>query len=270
MALYFIGLGLYDEKDVTIRGLETIKSCKTVYLEHYTSVLHTSIENLEKFYGKKIIIADRDMVEKNADMIIDDAKAHDVGFLVAGDPMCATTHVDLMLRAREKGIKVTIIHNASAISAVGATGLEVYKFGKVTSITFSESGFMPQTCYDVLKQNQQNNFHTLMLLDIKVKEQKKDDMIKGKNEYQKPRFMTVNQGIQYLFDIEKKRKEKVFDENTIVVGCARLGALDQKIISGTAKKLLTVDFGSELHLLIVPAKNLHFIEEEALDIWKLK
>ena len=36
---YLIGLGLGDEKDITIKGYEAIQRCTKVYLESYTSVL---------------------------------------------------------------------------------------------------------------------------------------------------------------------------------------------------------------------------------------
>lgn len=37
--LYLIGLGLTDETDVTVKGLELIKKVERVYLEAYTSIL---------------------------------------------------------------------------------------------------------------------------------------------------------------------------------------------------------------------------------------
>ena len=37
--LYLIGLGLADETDVTVKGLELIKKVERVYLEAYTSIL---------------------------------------------------------------------------------------------------------------------------------------------------------------------------------------------------------------------------------------
>jgi diphthine synthase len=37
--LYLVGLGLGDEKDITVRGLEAVKKCDHVYLEAYTSIL---------------------------------------------------------------------------------------------------------------------------------------------------------------------------------------------------------------------------------------
>jgi len=137
MTLNFIGLGLNDEKDISIKGLEVIKKCDIVYLETYTSILQCSIKELEKFYGKKIIPANRDLVEKKAEeTILKDSKEKEVAFLVIGDAMCATTHTDLLLRAKKSGIKVKINNNASIITAIGITGLEVYKFGKITSIPF--------------------------------------------------------------------------------------------------------------------------------------
>lgn len=37
--LYVVGLGLGDEKDITVRGLEAVRRCDKVYLEAYTSLL---------------------------------------------------------------------------------------------------------------------------------------------------------------------------------------------------------------------------------------
>jgi diphthamide biosynthesis methyltransferase len=37
--LYLVGLGLADEKDITVKGLEVVKKAERVYLEAYTAVL---------------------------------------------------------------------------------------------------------------------------------------------------------------------------------------------------------------------------------------
>ena len=97
MVLFIIGLGLGDEKDVTVRGLECIRNCKVLYLEYYTSVIGVDKTKLEEFYGIPIVIADRNMVESDSEQIYLSARSQNVGFLVVGDPLCATTHVDLML-----------------------------------------------------------------------------------------------------------------------------------------------------------------------------
>lgn len=44
--LYVIGLGLSDEKDITVKGLEAVQSCERVYLEAYTSILMVDKERL--------------------------------------------------------------------------------------------------------------------------------------------------------------------------------------------------------------------------------
>lgn len=37
--LYLVGLGLADERDITVKGLEVVKKAARVYLEAYTAVL---------------------------------------------------------------------------------------------------------------------------------------------------------------------------------------------------------------------------------------
>ena len=69
MVFYVIGLGLGDEDDITVKGLKAIKRCHKVYLEAYTSVLGTPKERLEEAYGKEIVVADRNMVESEAESI---------------------------------------------------------------------------------------------------------------------------------------------------------------------------------------------------------
>ena len=248
MHLYFIGLGLNNERDITINGLEAIKKCDIVYLENYTSNLNCTKVQLEKFYNKKIILARRGFVEADDNEILKNAKTENVAFLVFGDPLVATTHIDLFLRARKEGIKCHIIHNASIVSAVGITGLQVYKFGKITSIPLENENI--EAPYNVLKDNLSLGLHTLFLLDL-IPEEK--------------RFLSINDAIRYLLKIELKNNQKVFSEKTLCVGCARLGSEEQFIKAGSAKVLLKQNFGKPPHCLIVPG-NLHFMEQEYLKL----
>lgn len=250
MALYFIGIGLNDEKDITVKGLEAVKRCEYVFLECYTSILQVQTSKLEEFYGKKIILANRELVERNAHEIIDPALKKDVAFLVIGDIFGATTHTDLMLRAKDMGAECYFINNASILNAIGIVGLELYKYGKTTSIPFATKSFNPKTAYEVIKENQSHGLHTLVLLDLNPKEQK---------------FLTVNDAIKNLLSIENEYKEEIFMPETFVIGCARIGG-DYKIRYGKAKDILDADFGKPLHCIIIPGK-LHFIEEEALRQW---
>jgi len=268
MSLYLIGLGLADKKDISVRSLEIIKQAKEIYLESYTAVFGSTKEELEEFYGKEIILADRELVEqKPEETILVHAKEEDVCLLVVGDPLSATTHTDLILRAKEKDIPVKIIHNTSIFNAISSAGLELYKFGKTTSIPYWEGNFKPTTPYDYIKQNKELKAHTLCLLDIKVKEEGYDSVLKKDKEYREARFMTVNEALQILLDIEEMREEKVISEDTKVIGIARATHDDECIKSGTIKELLHFDFGKPLHCLIIPG-DMHFMEEEAFEMWK--
>jgi diphthine synthase len=220
-------------------------------LEHYTSILACPKETLEHYYGKKIILAGRTMVESDAEKtILKDAESKNVGFLVVGDPFCATTHLDLYMRAKELGIECVVIHNASVMSAIGMTGLQVYKFGKTTSIPFHNQNV--ETPYDVMKMNQENGLHTLFLLDLDPAHNK---------------YMTVPEAIRYLLGVAKKKGDNVFKESTICIGCAQLGSKNQLIKAGKAEELMNAHFRMPPQCLIVPGK-MHFMEEEALEFWK--
>jgi len=274
MALYLIGIGLADERDITLKGLDAIKSCDKIYLEHYTSILAVKKDKLETLYGKEVMVATRDLVEKEAEeKLIIPAKTKNIALLVVGDIFGATTHADLLIRARDHDVDVVPIFNASVMNAIGIVGLELYKFGKTTSIVFPDDDWLPQTPYDVIKQNKSLGLHTLCLLDIKVAEPSKEELRKAmlNPDYRPlpsvPRFMTVNQGLDVLLRIEKERGENVVSEELLAIGIARLGHSDFKIIASSIKDLLSVDFGTPLHSIIIPA-NLHHIEEEALGLWK--
>lgn len=130
-------------------------------------------------------------VESEAEQIYMSAGTEDIGFLVVGDPLCATTHTDLMLRARAKGIPVEVIHNASAMGAAASCGLQLYQFGYTISIPLFEGTWRPASFYDRLKYNRDGGMHTLCLLDIKVHEPDYESMSTGKMKYLPPRFMTV-------------------------------------------------------------------------------
>jgi diphthine synthase len=265
--LYLIGIGLNYAEDITIRGLNAVKECKYVYLESYTSILESQKQELEELYGKEVILASRDLVEKQAEEILDKAEKENVAFLVVGDVFGATTHTDIFLRAKKRNIEVQIINNASILNAIGIVGLELYKYGKTTSIVFPDNNWLPETPYDVIKQNQASGLHTLCLLDIKTAEPTREDILKDKDKPQESRFMTVNEAIGVLLKIEEKRKETIFTKDTFCIGIARIGRDDQIIKAGKVSELLNQDFGGPLHSLIVPGK-LHFIEEECLEQWE--
>ncbi|KAJ2551289.1 diphthine synthase [Coemansia sp. RSA 1933] len=262
--LYIIGLGLGDERDITVKGLEAVKGSERVYLESYTSILMVDKAKLEGFYGKEVVVAHRETVESESDAILKDADKVDVSFLVVGDPFGATTHTDLVIRAHELGIKVKVVHNASIMNAVGATGLQLYSFGQTISIVFFTETWRPDSFYDRIKENAAIGLHTLCLLDIKVREQSIENLMRNRPIYEAPRFMTVNQAAEQLIEVEDKRRENAYSADTLAVGVSRVGSDDQVIKAGTLRQLLDVDFGAPLHSLVLVGHRLHLLEAEIL------
>eukprot|EP00892_Ulva_mutabilis_P001251 jgi/Ulvmu1/11126/UM071_0009.1 len=265
MVLYVVGLGLYDHQDVTLRGLDAIRKCKRVFLEAYTSILLVGTSELEELYGKEVEVADREMVESQSGRILQDARTEDVAFCVVGDPFGATTHSDLVLRAHQEGIKVSVIHNASIMNAIAACGLQLYRFGQTISVVFFTDTWRPESFYDKLVANKSLGLHTLCLLDIKVKEPTMESLARGKPVYEPPRYMTVKTCIEQLLEIEEKREEGAATGSTMGVGVARMGADDQVMRAGTLEELLTVDFGRPLHSFVV-CGDLEPFEEEMLQL----
>ena len=249
--LTFIGLGLYDEKDITVKGLEAVRNADVVYGEFYTSHLFgTSLEGMEQFYGKKLIVLAREDVEQNPEWL-SRARKENVVFLSGGDAMVATTHIDLRLRARDLGIECAIIHAPSISSAAsGLSGLQNYRFGKSTTIPFpytrNDKTIISEAPYDTIKMNRKNDLHTLVFLDI--------DKEKG--------FMDIRKAASLLLQMEDRRGEGIL-LNALAVGIARAGSDSPVVHSDYLEKLRTHEFGGPLHILIIPA-SLHFIEAEAL------
>jgi len=262
--LYLVGLGLGDPTDVTVKSLEIIKKCEHVYLEAYTSVLSAGPEELSKFYGKELVVADREMVEQGADEILEKAKVTDVAFLVVGDPFGATTHTDLVLRASSLNIPFQVIHNASILNAVGACGLQLYSFGETVSIPYWTETWEPDSFFDKICENKKRGLHTLCLLDIKVKEPNLESMMRGKVKYDPPRFMTVAQAADQLVKIiDRKPDNDTLVKTDTVVGVARIGSPTQKIVSCTLEQLVDTDLGPPLHSLVICGK-MHPLELDFL------
>lgn len=268
MVLYIIGLGLYSEKDISVRGLELVKEADFVYMEYYTSILGVDKESLEKFYERKILLADREVIENDFDKeVLEKAIDKKVALLVVGDPLSATTHIDLFLRAAKINIKVEVLNNASIINACGLTGLSLYRFGEAITIPFFSNNWRPYSFYEKIYKNYKNDMHTLVLLDIKLREVSDENLLKGKRIFEPARFMTVNVAIEQLLEAEDKIKLNFVNKDLKCFGVARLGAPDQMILSGSILDLKQCNYGGPLHSLIICAPNLHSIEKEMFQFY---
>jgi len=249
--LVFVGLGLYDENDISLRGIEEVKKADSVFTELYTSLIEgLAIAKLENLIGKKIVLVSRRMLEEeDGRQILAAAQQGKTVFLVPGDPLIATTHVDLRIRAEKAGIKTRIVHGASIISAaIGLSGLQNYKFGRSVTIPFTDSGDISETPYNVVKANLKTGLHTLCFLDIRVEEN---------------RYMTIKEALETLLVMEKRKRESIITQDMLVVGIARAGSRKPVVKAGMLDEVLGYDFGNPPHTMIFPGK-LHFMEVEAL------
>jgi diphthine synthase len=246
--LTLVGLGLHDEKDLTLRGLEAAKQADKAYIELYTSVWNGKQE-LEKIIGKKIVELKREDLEQHADKVIEEAKTKSIVIFVPGDPLVATTHTILMEYCIKHKIEFHIVHNSSIFSAIGETGLHIYKFGATATVPFPEKtkGKLPESVYDVIKLNKKAGLHTLLLLDITPE-----------------RSMNANEAMKILLSIEEQRKEGIFADDTDVVVFVRAGSRDSSIVFGKVGELVHKNFGEPPMVLIVPGL-MHFTEKEFLE-----
>lgn len=242
--LTFVGLGLYDEKDITLKGLEAIRAADLVLAEFYTSPLGgKTVERMEELYGRKIVVLQRaDLEEHPEQLILTPAKSLNVVLLSGGDAMIATTHVDLRLRAIEWGIETRIIHAPSISSAVaGLSGLQSYKFGKSVTVSPPYRGVISEVPYETIRANKERGLHTLLYLDI---------------------TMGIHEALRLLEAVEDEKGGEVL-RRTLIVGIARAGSDKPVVKADYLEGLLQYDFGALPHVLVVPGE-LHFMEKEAL------
>ncbi len=233
----FVGIGLWDIRDISARGLDAVKEADEVYVEFYTSRISSTIDEIEEFLGVEIKVLDRSDLEEKSYKLVERAKAKKIVILTPGDPMVATTHSALRLEAEKAGVKTKIIHGASIMSAVcGITGLHSYRFGKSATVSWHPS----RVPVDIVEMNRGIDAHTLLLLDLN------------------PEPMLIDEAVDRLTEIEPEVGEY------FAVGIARAGSDDEVVKCERLKRLKNYDFGGPLHAIVVLARTLHFMEYECL------
>jgi diphthine synthase len=242
--LTFIGLGLYDERSITVEGRDALRAADRAFAEFYTShLVGASVSELESYHGVDIEVRDRAGIEQRPEPILDAAADGDVAFLTAGDTMISTTHVDLRLRAMERGIETRVIHGVTAQSAAsGLSGLQNYRFGKAVTLPFPYAhggDDVPTSVVDSIEANRERGLHTLVYLDIKA----------DRDEY-----MTADVAAGMLADGW---------QDVLAVAVARAGSPDPLVAADRLSALADRTFGDPLHLLVIPG-DLHHIEADAL------
>lgn len=150
------------------------------------------------------------------------------------------------------------------MSGIGATGLQLYNFGQTVSMVFFLDNWRPASFYDRIKENRSIGLHTLVLLDIKVKEQSLENMARGIRIFEPPRYMTVGQCAQQMLEVEEEKKEGVYGPESLAIGAARVGGKTEKFVAGTLKQLCDTDeaLGPPLHSLVLLGSRTHELERD--------
>lgn len=230
MSLFLVGLGV--GLDITLKGLERCRESQEIYLENYTNPFSKEeITTLEKQIGKSITVIGRDKVE--SDFLVERAKNTKTTLLVSGDPLIATTHITLIMSAKEKGVSVEVIHNSSIFSAAkGISGMQAYKFGRVVTLVNPRENYKPTSAMDLINENFERDLHTLVLLDTE------------------PQPMEAKFALELLVKFGK------------AVVISRIGRSEEKITFGKIEELLKKNLGKTPFAIIIPGRKMHFLEEE--------
>ena len=254
--LYFVGMGLGDERDLSRRAIDRLRICEPIFAEEYTAVLAPgSLDRLSTEIGRPIIRLDRAALEAERQVL--DALASPgriAALLVVGDPFAATTHVALRIALEKVGHRWHYLPNASIVTAAPSyLGLMQYRFGRTVSLPFPEPGFEPRSPLEAIARNRAHGLHTLVLLDLRPGE---------------GRFLTADRALTVYRSLDRDRE--VLPESLEIAVVARIGTESAQAWYGTVGQLREIDFGPPMHALVVPSRDLHFEEAEALERFRVR
>ena len=275
--LVLIGIGPGGIAGMTRAAIEAAKNSDHRRYEAYTALwsddhlaeLESEIGHIQKVMRPEV----EDPVE-----LLELASNSKVAILVVGDPLQATTHVDLQLRAEEAGIDCSVIHGISITGLVtGAIGLSNYRFGRQTTLTYPYGGWIATSPLEVIAMNRIQGLHTLALLDLDPTGEGTGGQVPMQPEDAANAMLSMAEKLKN--SIEEMPSESTLDKLKIeacrkvceeidalmVVLCSDMGTFEQKIAYLPLRKLSAAE-GGRLHCLVIPA-NLGDVEELALRRW---
>ena len=277
--LLLIGMGPGRLSGMSLEALEAAKSSDVRRYEAYTALWpQAELDALEDAVGsiEKVM---RPEVEQ-PDVLFELARASLVALLVVGDPLQATTHVDLQLQAAEAGTECHVFHGVSITTLVtGAIGLSNYKFGRQTTLTYPYGGWVATSPLEVIAANMHQNLHTLALLDLdptgegighQVPMKPADAVVSlrlmreklGESIGEMPRE-TALESMRYEACVAFL--ERPFDDVPVVLS-ADMGTDQQRMATTTIGALSGIE-GGRLNCLVFPSKPSE-VEEKALLRWQ--
>ena len=252
--LWLIGIGPGDLEHMTERARSVARGCKKRYLEGYTAVLPTDQEALlESVVGPWERLM-RPSVE-SPEALLDESRNDSVALMVVGDPMQATTHIDLEARCIEEGIGFEVIPGMSATSlAVSLSGLQSYKFGRQVTLPYPYGDYLATSPLKMILRNMESGLHTLVLLDL-------DPTGMGSNL---PTPMSPSQAISALEGMVEKWLEEGdsiewVNKSVLAVNgwegmlLSDVGTKGQRVLSGSLQEISKIQ-GGWVHSLIIPSE----------------
>jgi diphthine synthase len=251
--LWFVGLGLDDERGLSRRAMDVLRESE-VFAEEYTAVAPAgALDRLASELHRPVRRLARAEVEGERAIVDALARSPQVALLVVGDPFAATTHVALRLAAERAGHRWGYLPNASVlVAAAGFLGLSPYRFGRTVSLPFPAPGFEPRSPLEALGANRAAGLHTLLLLDL---------------DPERGRALDAAAALSVLR--ERDPEGSVLADDALVAVAARVGRDDAAGFFGTFARLRRAEFGPPPHAVVVPAARLHFEEEAAIERFRV-
>jgi len=246
--LWLIGIGPGDLDHMTERARSVARECSKRFLEGYTAVLPPGEEErLESVVGNWERLM-RNGVEKPEELLAQ-ARTEAVALLIVGDPMQATTHIDLEERCAEEGIGFHVIPGLTATAlAVSLSGLQSYRFGRQVTVPFSAGDYLPTSPLEMICINKEAGLHTLVLLDL-------DPTGMG---METPRPMMPSEAVALLERMSERTENGSTALNLPILEwggmlLSDLGTEEERVVSGTLRELSEISTGY-VHAFILPAE----------------
>ena len=278
--LLLVGMGMGRMEGMTQEAIHAASHADHRRYEAYTALWpDNELARLENAIGSIQRVMRPEVEDPEALFAL--AQKSLVALLVVGDPLQATTHVDLQLRAAELGVECRVYHGVSITSVVtGAVGLSNYKFGRQTTLTYPYGNWVATSPLEVLASNWEQNLHTLALLDL-------DPTGSGTGEQRPMRPEDAVQAMRLMWEKANETTEESDEdegplalfrqtatkrylqqnfEDIDVVLCSDMGTYEQSVVA-TSLGALAMERGGRLNCLIFPAGTGE-VEEKAVLRWK--
>ena len=277
--LVLIGMGPGRLSAMSLEAVEAAKAADARRYEAYTALWPQSeLDALEAAVGSIEKVMRPEVEQPGA--LFELARTSLVALLVVGDPLQATTHVDLQLQAEEAGIECRVFHGVSITTLVtGAIGLSNYKFGRQTTLTYPYGGWVATSPLEVIAINLHQNLHTLALLDLdptgegighQVPMKPSDALVSLRLMWDK--LGEVLDEMPQETALEAMRREacaallgRPLDEVPVVL-CADMGTGDERMVTTTVGALERIE-GGRLNSLVFQSTTSE-VEEKALLRWQ--